>query len=178
MSFTVHEATESDIPAIARVLASDGQNALFELQLGAVDRNVLYGNMGERIARAMKMPDQQWIVARDEDSGDIMSYAQWVLPQPEGVVANEPSPEVRLTASQFPRPSQQRANMSYTQEAAKAEEEYRKTLLPQMNVSLMMEFRAKLRVLRKSALNRNRHYSMCHLLSEPRSLMEYSSWQP
>ena len=96
MSFTIDEATESDVPAIARVLASDGTNSLFKLQLGALDPETLYKEMGGRIAKALQQADQKWIVARDEGSGEIISYAQWVLPRPDGEVKVEPSPEVRL----------------------------------------------------------------------------------
>ncbi|KAK5134981.1 hypothetical protein LTR08_005933 [Meristemomyces frigidus] len=145
MPFTVGGATESEATAIAQVLTSNESSTFFRLQLGSVDLETLNNGMAERIVKAMQKPEQRWIVARDEGNGEVMSYAQWVLPKADDEVDADPTPD----------------------EERKTMDEFRKGLMPDMNVGLMVEFWAKLHVMRRSVLRGRRHYLLGNLGTLP-----------
>ncbi|KAK4634716.1 hypothetical protein CLAFUW4_00283 [Fulvia fulva] len=105
MPFTIAKATPDDAAAIAKVLLSGGTETLMyssrsftgfatRLQLGTIDPAILEVDMTEKIAVNIKKPNQTWIIARDEEMGEIVSYAQWELPAAHDEVVSEPDPNV------------------------------------------------------------------------------------
>ena len=91
MPFTIEEAANEDAAAIAKVFVSDETSDFLRLQLGTVDPTVLNEGMTERIREGIATEDQIYVVARDEETGQIVSYAQWVLPKDGPVKTTEVS---------------------------------------------------------------------------------------
>lgn len=81
MPFTVEEATVDDAAAIAKVWLSAETSDFLRLQLGSVDLSVLSEGMTTRMEESICKEGQVYVVARDNDSNEIVSYAHWVLPK-------------------------------------------------------------------------------------------------
>lgn len=81
MPFKVEEATPEDAAAIAKIFTSDEVSRINRLQLGAIDPSVFTQGMTERIKEGIEKSDQIYIIARDEETSEVVSYAQWVLPK-------------------------------------------------------------------------------------------------
>lgn len=81
MPFTVEEATAKDADAIANIFTSDEVSRVNRLQLGTVEPSVFTNGMIERIKEGIQKDDQVYIIARDEETNEVVSYAQWVLPK-------------------------------------------------------------------------------------------------
>ena len=96
MPFDVEEASVEDAAEIAQVLISSGTSSFFRLQLGSIDPASLNVGMTEKIAEDMRKEDRVYVVARDQETGKIMSYAQWILPKEKDEVVTEQDPEVSL----------------------------------------------------------------------------------
>jgi hypothetical protein len=97
MPFAIQQANTDDATAIAKIFTSDETSSFLLLQLGIVDPAVLNQGLTERLAESIQKPDQLWIIACDDESGEIVSYAQWVLPRDELGTVVEKSPEVSKT---------------------------------------------------------------------------------
>ena len=94
MPFTIRQARTDDAAAIAKIFTSDETSSFLRLQLGTVNPAVLNQGMTERLAESIQKPDQVWVIACDDESGEIVSYAQWVLPRDEFEAVVEKTPEV------------------------------------------------------------------------------------
>ena len=81
MPFRVEEATAEDAAAIAKVFVSEETSDFLRLQLGTVSPSLLNEGMTERIKKAIEKRERVYIVARDEEIDEIVSYAQWELPR-------------------------------------------------------------------------------------------------
>ena len=92
MPFKIEQATVEDAAAIAEIFTSDEVSSIYRLQLGTIDPSVFSDGMTRRIAEGIEKPDQVYIIARDQETGKVASYSQWVLPKDEPVVK---TPEVR-----------------------------------------------------------------------------------
>lgn len=102
MPFQVREANVEDASSIAAVLLSAETEPLMRLQLGSADSDVLNKNFKGKLKRSIaEGPRQKWIVARDEESGRIISYAQWELPRSEDDEDLIPNSEVDTTFSRI-----------------------------------------------------------------------------
>ena len=94
MPFTTRQATAGDVPAIAKIFLSDETSSFLLLQLGTVDPAVLNGGMTDRLSESIQKPDQVYLIAQDDETGEIVSFAQWALPRDEMEEVVEQSPEV------------------------------------------------------------------------------------
>ena len=99
MPFTVEEATPEDAAAIAKIFVSNETSSMLRLQLGTVDPGVLNEGLTERLAESIQKKGQTYIIARDDEAGEIVSYASWTLPRDEGEVFIEQSPDVCTSSS-------------------------------------------------------------------------------
>lgn len=100
MPFQIQEASTEDSSSIAAVLLSAETEPLMRLQLGTADPDVLNKNFEEKLKKSIgEASKQKWIVARDEESGRIISYAQWELPRSEHEGDPVPDSEVDTTFS-------------------------------------------------------------------------------
>lgn len=81
MPFTISLATPSDAAAIAHVFQSNETDSFLRLQLGTVDPEVMTQGLTERLAENISKPDTVYVVARDDETGEIMSFASWTLPR-------------------------------------------------------------------------------------------------
>lgn len=94
MPFTLEEAKVDDAAAIAKIFTSDETSNFLRMQLGTVDPSVLNEGMTERLAESIQKEGHVYIIARNDDTGEIVSYAHWALPRDEMEVVVEQSPEV------------------------------------------------------------------------------------
>ena len=94
MPFTIKQANTDDAAAIAKILTSDETSSFLRLQLGTIDPAVLNQGMTERLTESLQKPNQVWIIACDDESGEVVSYAQWVLPRDEFETVVEKTSEV------------------------------------------------------------------------------------
>lgn len=100
MPFQIQEASTEDASSIATVLLSAETEPLMRLQLGNADPDVLKKNFEEKLRKSIgEASKQKWIVARDEVSGRVISYAQWELPRSEDEDHPIPDSEVDTTFS-------------------------------------------------------------------------------
>ena len=96
MPFTVEKATVNDAVDIAKIFLSDSTSDFLRLQLGTVDPATLNEGFTERLTESLQQHGQVYIVARDCETGEIVSYAQWRLPRDEVDVVVSPTSEVRF----------------------------------------------------------------------------------
>ena len=59
--------------------------------------------MTERLGEIIQKPDQVWVIACDDKSGENVSYAQWVSPRDELETVVEKIPEVSEKISYMSR---------------------------------------------------------------------------
>ena len=83
MPFTIKHATTTDAAAITKIFLSDSSRSFLQLQMGTVDPVVLNEGMLERIAESIQKPDQEYLVAQDDETSEIVSFSQWLLPRDE-----------------------------------------------------------------------------------------------
>ena len=81
MPFTIEQAIPEHAAAIAKIFLSDETSDFLRLQLGTVDPAILNGGLTERLAVSIKRPRETYIIARDDETQEIVSYAQWILPR-------------------------------------------------------------------------------------------------
>lgn len=96
MPFTIVKASADNAGAITKISTSDETSSFLRLQLGTVDPAVLNQGWTESLTDNIQKPDQAWIVACDNESGEIVSYALWMLPRDEFETDVERSPGVSL----------------------------------------------------------------------------------
>ena len=96
MPFVVERATINDVADIAKIFLSDSTSDFLRLQLGTVDPATLNEGFTERLTESLQQDGQVYIVARDRDTGEIVSYAQWKLPRDQMDAVISPTPEVRF----------------------------------------------------------------------------------
>ena len=96
MPFTIELANAEYAPDIAKIFVSNESDPMLRLQLGSVDPSVLNEGLTERLKESIQRTGQQYIVARDEESGQVVSYASWTLPRGE----MEPESEENLEVTQ------------------------------------------------------------------------------
>jgi hypothetical protein len=80
MAFHIQEATISDAAAIANIFIRNRGDLFTFLQLGQDDPSAYDRGLADRIANNIQKPGQKYIIARDDKSGEVISYAQWMLP--------------------------------------------------------------------------------------------------
>lgn len=99
MPFTITIASRSDAAAIARVFQSNETDSFLRLQLGTVDPEVLKQGLTERLAANISKPHTVYVVARDDATGEIVSFASWTLPRGRDEEFVRQSEEVSLAAA-------------------------------------------------------------------------------
>lgn len=72
----IRPATESDIPAIARVLVDTWRSTFRDKLPSEFLNNMSYAHQAERHLRTFRKPDAVYYVASDP-SGDIIAFANW-----------------------------------------------------------------------------------------------------
>lgn len=92
MPFTLEKATPDYAAAIANVFLGDEADEFLRLQFGTVDPAIMSEGMTERLTENIKKPGEVYVVARDEATGEIVSYCSWTLPR------GEDEPYVRQSA--------------------------------------------------------------------------------
>ena len=95
MTFKIREATPEDGAAIAKIWLA-GDDEFLQLQLGTVSPSVLNDGMEFRLAESIRTSGQVYVIAEDDESGEIVSYASWTLPRSEDEPVVEQSDEVRI----------------------------------------------------------------------------------
>ncbi|KAK3725077.1 hypothetical protein LTR37_000587 [Vermiconidia calcicola] len=145
MPFTIEQAIPEHAAAIAKIFLSDETSDFLRLQLGTVDPAILNGGLTERLAVSIKRPRETYIIARDDETQEIVSYAQWILPRDamDVVVGQTVDEQVHET------------------------EQYRRTLLPGMNEALVMDFRKRIREMKNDVLKGRRYYLLGNLGTLP-----------
>ena len=103
MTFTIEQASVEDAPAIGKVLLSDHTSDFLRLQLGTVDPDVMNQGFAERIAESFNQEGMVYVVARDNDTRQIISYAQWKLPREASTHVIKPAPEASQNQLQSSR---------------------------------------------------------------------------
>jgi len=99
MPFTISEATTADAAGIAAVFASHQSSNFTRLQLGTVNPADLRKDLKERITKSIaETPDQIYVIAKDGETGEVASYAQWFSPKPIGEKVEFKSNEVSRSA--------------------------------------------------------------------------------
>ena len=96
MPFKIEEAAPKEAEAITKIFLSDDTSDFLRLQLGTVDPAVLNEGMNDRLAEGLEKPGHTYVIARDEKTNEVVSFAQWVLPRDENETVAEQSPEVRV----------------------------------------------------------------------------------
>lgn len=81
MPFTIEEATPDHAPAIAKIFLSNETDEFLKLQFGTVDPAVMRQGLTERLAENIKASGQVYVIARDEETGEVASYCSWTLPR-------------------------------------------------------------------------------------------------
>lgn len=94
MPFTIEEATPDDAAAISKVFLSSDTDDFVKLQLGTVDPMVMSQGLTERLKENIKTPGQLYLIARDDESQEVVSYAAWTLPRDEDEPFMKQSTEV------------------------------------------------------------------------------------
>lgn len=83
MPLTIEQAVPDDAAAIAKVFLNDEAGEFLRLQLGTVDPDIMNNGMTERLTENIKTSGQIYVVARDDKTCEIVSYASWTLPREE-----------------------------------------------------------------------------------------------
>jgi hypothetical protein len=93
MTFRIEQATVEDAAAIAQVFIRNRGDLFILLQLEQANPGAYDRGLADRIANNIQKPGQRYIVARDDQSGKVISYAQWMLPNAgqESFVEIEPA---------------------------------------------------------------------------------------
>lgn len=94
MPFALSTADPSHAAAIAKIFLSNETDDFLRLQFGSVDPGVMSRGLAERLAENIATSGQVYIVARDEETGDVVSYCSWTLPRGEGEEVVKASAEV------------------------------------------------------------------------------------
>lgn len=89
-------ATPKDASAITKILLSNETDRFFRLQLGTIDSSVLCGGIEASIEESMQRNGVVYMIAKDAESGEVVSFAQWDLPRNETEVVIDQSPVVSL----------------------------------------------------------------------------------
>ncbi|KAH8204561.1 hypothetical protein TruAng_001335 [Truncatella angustata] len=84
-SYKIEPALLSDAAALAADLSSE-PDAFRRFMDGTADMSKREENMAKWFTQAIKDPAARVLVVRDENSGDIISYAQWELPKDKNEV--------------------------------------------------------------------------------------------
>ncbi|OQO12164.1 hypothetical protein B0A48_02804 [Cryoendolithus antarcticus] len=138
MGFTIHTATPADTAAIVAVFASDQNEPFARVHLGTLSQEAFKARMESRFGEAIAKQDGQvYLYVRDDDSGEIVSYANWQLPAPEG---KDEAKELADWAAAMPK---------------------------EMNVPAMIATRKGMRKIRKSSENGQRNYFLMNLGTHP-----------
>nr|OQO25113.1 hypothetical protein B0A51_08313 [Rachicladosporium sp. CCFEE 5018]OQO27121.1 hypothetical protein B0A51_06030 [Rachicladosporium sp. CCFEE 5018]OQO29434.1 hypothetical protein B0A51_04010 [Rachicladosporium sp. CCFEE 5018] len=146
MPFTIHTATPADTQAIVAVFASDQNEPFTRVQLGTLSHEAFKARMQSRFGQAIANQDGQvYLYVRDDEIGEIVSYANWQLPAPEGKVVEEKSEE----------------------EEAKELADWTAAMPKEMNIPSMIATRKGMRKIRKSSENGQRNYFLMNLGTHP-----------
>ena len=79
MPFTIEQAMPEHAAAIARIFLSDETSDFLQLQLGTVDPAVLNEGLTKRLRESIERPGEMYIIARDDETQEVVSYVQWIL---------------------------------------------------------------------------------------------------
>lgn len=94
MPYTIERATTEDAPAIAKIFLSNESDSFLQLQFGTADPEALSDDTAESLVESIEKEGQVFIVARDDDSGEVVGYAQWSLPRDEFEMVMMQTPQV------------------------------------------------------------------------------------
>jgi len=154
-SYTISNALPSDASAISSLFATSWQSPFSRLQFGNVEPRDLAKAMTPRIAQQIAEKRMLFMVAREEESEDVVSVAQWSVP---------PSISVRDGEE-----SREETEMGQEREEREAfdEEVYLNSLPPTCNHALILEFTTRVRVLRQRVLQGAPHFLLENLATHP-----------
>jgi ribosomal protein S18 acetylase RimI-like enzyme len=148
LNWTISEVRPSDADAIASLFASSWTSTFSRLQFGHVESQTLAVAMTPRIARQMTEPNSLFLVARQTETDEVLSIAQWTVPADE--------------------PQQAQESLADMEERQRFEDEIYYNSLPESSSKdLIMEFTAGLRNLRQSVLQGRRHFLLENLATHP-----------
>ena len=81
MPFTLSPATPSHAAAIAKIFLSNDTDEFLKLQFGTVDSGIMAQGLTERLAENIRQQGQVYVIASDEESGEVVAYCSWTLPK-------------------------------------------------------------------------------------------------
>lgn len=79
----IEQAAPSDAAAIAKIFLSNETDEFLRLQFGTVEPGIMNSGLIDRLTENIKTSGQVYVIARDEETGEIVSYASWTLPRAE-----------------------------------------------------------------------------------------------
>lgn len=150
LQWTVSRAKPADADAIASLLGQCWTSPFVRLQFGRVDTAALAATMSPAIARQIEGSQTLFIVARHDDSGEVLSVAQWSLPDYDA--ANERTFDSRE---------------SHDDRIEFDDEAYRQSLPEYSNKDLILEFTRSLRSLKYQVLKGRPHFMLENLATHP-----------
>ncbi|KAH8883229.1 acyl-CoA N-acyltransferase [Thozetella sp. PMI_491] len=141
MTYQIAKATPEDAEGIAEVFVQTGDSEFLRLQIGTADIQEVIQSMADGVKRSFQSDGQLTIVAREEGTGKVLSFAQWTLPNDEP----DKTPE----------------------EIEKEVERRLQYIKPGMNQDFIVEIWKKMWDLRTRALKGRRNYLLGNLGTRP-----------
>jgi len=156
--YAISNALPSDASAISSLFALSWQSPFSRLQFRNVEPRDLAKAMTPRIAQQIAEKRMLFMVAREEESEDIVSVAQWSVPPSIPVGHGEESREETETESEREE-REERETFD--------EEIYLNSLPASCNTALILELTTRLRVLRERILQGAPHFLLENLATHP-----------
>lgn len=150
ISFEISEARSTDAEAIASLFALSWVSPFTRLQFGSIDPGQLALTMVPRIAAQMEVVGSKFVVARNQETDDVIAVAQWTLPVDAKANSSHGEPE-----------EDRRERQEFEDEA------YMQNLPERSNKNLIMAFTRGLRQLREETLQARRHFLLENLATHP-----------
>ena len=160
-SYAISNALPSDASAISSLFALSWQSPFSRLQFGNVESHDLANAMTPRIAQQIAEGRMLFIIAREEESEDVVSVAQWSVPPP-------PSKGEKLESKNKGKSEETGQEKKERKEREAFDEEiYLNSLPASCNTTLIAEFTTCLRVLRERILQGAPHFLLENLATHP-----------
>jgi ribosomal protein S18 acetylase RimI-like enzyme len=148
LDWTLEEARPSDAEAIASLFALSWASPFSQLQFGDIDPSVLVSTMTPRIAQQITESKMCFVVARHNDTQQVISVAQWTVPDDKPSTSEESAEDI-------------------SERQRFADEIFYNSLPDSCNKALVMEFTTGLRNLRQQVLQGRSHFLLENLATHP-----------
>jgi hypothetical protein len=156
----ISKATSNNAKPIAKIFTSGETSSFLHLQLGSVDPATLSDDLTNRIVESTEKPGQIWTVACDDETREVVNYAQGLLPRGDFETIVEQTPEV--ASSECTAVARMIGNE--TAGESQVDRGLPEQASSQHNKTLVIDCRRNLRSRREAELKQWRHYNMATFL--------------